>query len=132
MVTDTEGVVRGYVDAANDGDLERILALLHPDVELHESETLPGAVHALGFDAVRRYLERFSTHWSSVRWEPLELLFEGDRALMVARLHLQGRESGILVARDWIYVFTVRDGKLLRQDGYDDRETALAALSGGS
>jgi ketosteroid isomerase-like protein len=128
-MTETEQVVHEYVDAVNAGDLERVLALLHPDVELHEAETLPGAVHAIGFAAVRHYLERFSTHWTAARWEPLELRFAGDRGVLVARLHLTGRESGIVVDREWSYVLTVRDGKLLRQDGYDDRETAFAALS---
>jgi ketosteroid isomerase-like protein len=47
---------------------------------------------------------------------------------MPARLHLRGRESGIAVERDWFYVFTVRDGKLLRQEGYDDERAALESF----
>lgn len=127
-MTETERVVREWVDAVNGDDAERVLALLHPQVELHEAETLPGAVHAVGYDAVRHYLERFSTHWKSFRWEPLEFTFLRDRALLVARLHLTGRESGVVVDREWSYVFTVLDGKLLRQDGFDDRAAARAAL----
>ena len=46
---------------------------------------------------------------------------------MPARLVLRGRQSGIVVDRVWQYVFTVRDGKLLRQDGYDDETEARAA-----
>ena len=121
---DTESVVRAYVEACNGGDLEAILPLLDPEVQLHEADTLPGAVSAVGIEAVRRYLERFDTHWSSFEWEPRELLVEGDRALLHARLRLTGRESGIEVDRAWSYVFTVRDGKLLRQDGYDDPAAA--------
>jgi hypothetical protein len=44
-----------------------------------------------------------------------------------ARLRLVGRHSGIEVDREWIYVFTVRDGKLQRQVGYDDQSEALRA-----
>ena len=124
----TEEVVRAWVDACNSSDLERALALLDPEAELHEAETLPGAVHAVGREAVGRYLERFSAHWSSFTWEPLELVFERDRGLMVARLQLVGRESGMTVAREWWYLFTVRDGKLMRQDGFDDREAAFQAF----
>jgi ketosteroid isomerase-like protein len=47
---------------------------------------------------------------------------------MPARLHLRGRESGIAVERDWFYVLTVRDGKLLRQEGYDDERSAQGAF----
>jgi ketosteroid isomerase-like protein len=127
----TEEVVRAYVAACNGDDLEAALALLHPEIELHEAETLPGAVDAVGFEEVRRYLERFDTHWSSFNWEPLELEFTGDRALMRARLQLVGRKSGIEVDREWIYVFVVRDGKLARQDGFDQMDDARAAFEHG-
>jgi hypothetical protein len=36
-------------------------------------------------------------------------------------------ELGIWVEHDWAYLFTVRDGKLLRQDGYDDKAQAFEA-----
>jgi ketosteroid isomerase-like protein len=124
----TEAVVNEYVDACNAADADRLRAILHPEVELHEAKTLPGAVSAVGYDAVVHYLERFSAHWTEVEWEPLEIRIHGDRALMRARLRLQGRRSGIEVDREWLYVFTVRDGKLLRQDGYDSTADAEAAL----
>ena len=124
-----EAVVREYVDACNGDSVDRILAILDPDVELHEATKLPGAVSAVGFDAVKRYLERFSAHWTAFRWEPIELRVDGDRALLRAELHLEGRRSGIEVDREWLYVFTVRDGKLLRQDGYDTLSEAEAAFA---
>ena len=128
----TETVVREYIDACNGDDIDRVFATLHPAVELHEASLLPGAISAVGLEQVRHYLERFEAHWSSFRWEPLELRIAGDRALMRARLLLEGRKSGIQVDREWLYVFTVRDGKLLRQDGYDDMAAAQQALEADS
>lgn len=130
MTGDAEAVARDFVAACNAEDGERLLELLHPDVELHEAKALPGAVSAVGLDAVRHYLERFATHWRSFSWEPLEWAVDGERVMMRARLSLEGRESGIAVAREWWYVFTIRDGRLYRQDGYDDRESATQALAG--
>jgi ketosteroid isomerase-like protein len=129
VMSDTEKLVREYVEACNAGHLDRVVGLLHRDMEMHEANSLPGAISSKGIAAVRHYLERFGTHWSSFRWELLELRVNGERALMSARLHLRGRESGIAVARDWFYVFTVRDGKLLRQEGYDDERAAQEAFS---
>jgi ketosteroid isomerase-like protein len=123
-----ESVARAYIDASNRGDLDAVLALLDPEVEMHEASELPGSVSAVGFDAVKRYLERFDTHWSSFNWEPLEWRFSGERALCRARLKLTGRKSGIAVDREWIYIFTVRDGKLVRQEGFDDMASATRAL----
>lgn len=125
-----EAVVREYVEACNGDDLDRVLAILHPEVELHEATSLPGAVSAVGLEEVRRYLERFSTHWTSFSWEPLEWRARGDRVLMRARLRLIGRRSGIEVDREWLYVFTARDGKLLRQDGFDGSADAERAFTG--
>jgi uncharacterized protein len=129
MTEGTEAVVRAYVEACNGDDLDHLLSLLDPEVELHEAKTMPGAVSAVGFEEVSRYLERFYAHWSSFSWEPQELQVSGERALMKARLTLVGRKSGIEVDRDWIYVFQVRDGKLLRQDGFDEMSEATRAFT---
>jgi ketosteroid isomerase-like protein len=129
MAGDTQRVVEEWIEACNGEDVERVLGLLHPEVEMHEAETLPGAVDAVGQEQVRRYLERFGAHWSFFHWDPVELEFSGDRALMRARVRFVGRKSGIEVDREWIYVFTVRDGKLLRQDGFDSMEEATRAFT---
>jgi ketosteroid isomerase-like protein len=123
-----EAVVREYVAACNEGYGPRVTELLHPDVQLHEARALPGSVSAVGLDAVKRYLSRFGTYWSEFFWEPLAFRTAGERVLMPARLHLTGRESGIAVVHEWLYVFTVRDGKLLRQDGFSEPGEAEAFL----
>jgi ketosteroid isomerase-like protein len=127
-----EAVVRRFVDACNEtfgrDDPERVLELLHPDVEWHESRALPGAVSAVGLDSVTRYLRRFNTYWQGFRWEPLEFEPRGERVLMPAVLHLTGRESGIPVAHEWFYVFTIEDGLVRRQDVFSDRAEAEAEL----
>jgi hypothetical protein len=39
-----------------------------------------------------------------------------------------GPASGIKVERRWAYVFTIRKGRVLRQDGYNTKDDALSAL----
>jgi ketosteroid isomerase-like protein len=120
-------IAKAWVEACDRGEIEAALALCDPDVELVEAEALPGPVTASGIDAVRRYLERFQTHWSDGSWEPEEFREAGEKVYLRARLRLVGRHSGIEVDREWIYVFTFRDGKLRRQVGYDDQSEALRA-----
>jgi len=55
---------------------------------------------------------------------PTDVRWRGERG----KLRLRGLRSGIWVEHRWAYVFTLRDGKLVRQDGFDDRTAALAAL----
>ena len=123
-----EEVVRAYIEACNGDDLEAVLRLLDPEIELHEANTLPGAVSAVGIEDVTRYLERFNAHWSSFRWEPLELHSTGNRVAVRARLTLVGRRSDVEVDREWAYCFTVRNGKILRQDGFDEMSEALSSV----
>jgi ketosteroid isomerase-like protein len=120
-------IAKAWVEACDQGETEAALALCDPRVELVEAETLPGPVTATGIDAVRRYLERFQTHWSEARWEPEEFREAGEKVFLRARLRLVGRHSGIEVDRQWIYVFTVRNRLLLRQVGYDDEAQGLRA-----
>jgi ketosteroid isomerase-like protein len=125
-------VAKAWVEACDRGEIQAALTLCDRDVELVEAKALPGAVTATGIEAVRRYLERFETHWSAGSWEPEEFRESGEKVYLRARLRLVGRHSGVEVDREWIYVFTVSDGKLLRQEGYDDEAEGLraAGLSG--
>jgi anthranilate synthase/aminodeoxychorismate synthase-like glutamine amidotransferase len=120
-------VVRAYVEACNARDFDRVFALLHEDFVLRESESLPGAVNTSGTEEARRYFLGFEKHWSEGSWQPHAMVARAEKVWMPARLVLRGRQSGIEVDREWQYVFTLRDGKLLRQDGYDDEVQARAA-----
>ena len=120
-------VVEAWVDACNRGDVDAALGVCDSSIELLEAKTLPGAVTAVGDEAVRHYLERFATHWSEVEWLPEEFQESGDKVFMRARLRLRGRRSGIEVDREWIYVFTVIQGRLAKQEGFDERGAGLKA-----
>jgi ketosteroid isomerase-like protein len=79
-------VVKAWVDACNQGDVDGALALCDSSIELVEANALLGAVTASGADAVRRYLERFNAHWSEGEWLPDEFVESGDKVFMRARL----------------------------------------------
>jgi ketosteroid isomerase-like protein len=126
---DNIAVVREWIRAGNAGDLEAALAVCDPAFEMIESGTLPGAVHVSGEEGLRRYFRGWERNWSEWNWrEELIEDVDGDRVLLVSTLWLRGLRSGIGVERRWAYVFTVRDGRLLRQDGYADETEARAAL----
>jgi ketosteroid isomerase-like protein len=100
---------------------------MDPEIAMVESKTLPGAVEAYGIDEVRRYIESFRKYWEEIRFEPQEYIDAGDQVLVTARLVGLGKQSGVAVERTWFYVWTLRDGKALRMDGYADRSEALEA-----
>jgi ketosteroid isomerase-like protein len=100
---------------------------LDPEIAMFESTTLPGAVSAVGIDAVRRYMESFAKYWEEIRFEPQEYIEAGEQVLVVARLVGRGKASGVAVERIWAYVWTLRSGRVLRMDGYASRDEALQA-----
>jgi ketosteroid isomerase-like protein len=100
---------------------------LDPEISMVESGALPGAASAYGIEAVERYLRSFAKHWEQIRFEPQEYIDAGNQVVVVAQLVGQGKKSGIEVRRTWAYVWTVRDQKILRMQGYADLNDALEA-----
>lgn len=122
-------IVRAWMRSLNDGDLDAAVALCDPAFEMVESATLPGAARVSGFDALRSYALGWRRNWSEWKWIEEEIVEIGpEQVLLTARLWLRGLRSGLAVERRWAYVFVIRDGKLLRQDGYDDEAEARRAL----
>src|SRR3954447_21597375 len=122
-------VVRAWIRACNGEDPEAAVALCDPSFEMTESTTLPGAVTTCGLDGVRRYFDGWRRNWAEWDWQQEEVLdLAPDKVLVMANLRLRGLRSGIWVEHRWAYLFTLRDGKLLRQDGFDDKAQALAAV----
>jgi ketosteroid isomerase-like protein len=120
-------VVRSWMQAVNDDAMDITRTLAHPEIELSEASDLPGAAHASGIDELVSYGYGWRKNWSEWDWREEEIVdMPPDRVLVVAILRLRGLRSGIWVERRWAYIFTVRDGLILRQDGYNTRDEALA------
>jgi ketosteroid isomerase-like protein len=122
-------VVRAWIRACNGTDAESAVALCDPAFEMTESPTLPGAATTSGLEGLRRYFAGWRHNWSDWDWQEQEVHdLPPDKVLVVSLLRLRGLRSGIWVEHRWAYLFTVRQGKLLRQDGFDDEAQALEAL----
>jgi ketosteroid isomerase-like protein len=121
-------IVRAWMGACNADDTELALSLCDPSIVMIEPDTLPGAATTKGIDGVRRYFAGWQRNWSEWRWEEEVEELPPDKVLVTAQLRLRGLRSGIWVEHCWAYVFTLRDGKLVRQQGFDGRDEALAAV----
>jgi uncharacterized protein len=123
---------RGYELLAA-GDLERVLELIDPDVELEVltgRPDLPERLHGHdGFlENIRGLLEAFD-HVEVVAEEFVEI---GDDELLVGVYTAgQGRMSGIRFENRVTHVWTIRDGKAVRFRVFLDREQALEAVGLG-
>jgi len=122
-------LVRTYMRAVNDDAMDIARSLIDPEIEYSEASDLPGAAHVSGTDELLSYFYGWRKNWSEWDWREEEIVdLPPDRVLVVATLRLRGLRSGIWVERRWVYIFTMRDGLILRLAGYNTRDEALAAM----
>lgn len=121
-------LVRAAVDAINRGDWEEALVAASPDFtyDLSRTESPLRGVYR-GIDEVRRVAADFWGQWGSVRYEAHELIELGEHVVMPYTSHFRGRD-GIELETVATWVWTVRDGALVRLELYQDRDEALAAV----
>ena len=122
-------VVREWMRLCVEGDIEAALDLVDSEFEMTEASNLPGAHSLRGHAALRRYFLGWGRNWSEWEWHADDVIDVSPEMVVVdARLSLRGLRSTAWVERRWAYVFRLRDGRLLRQDGYDSRAEALEAV----
>jgi uncharacterized protein len=125
---DAEIVKRSY-EALNRGDVDGALAALDEDAEWHEISTLPDAGVYKGRETIRRFLASFMESWEEFAQRIEDVVQTGERVGLFIHLTASGRESGIAVDRRYAHVWTIRDGRGVRVDAYDDPAIAREALS---
>jgi ketosteroid isomerase-like protein len=121
-------IVRSALDAYLRGDIDEFLSRTAPEGELH-SAIIGGAEGNVysGHQGLRNwYADTFET-FSEVTIDVSEWRDLGDRVLLLGRLQALGRESGIKVesATGWLY--TLRDGKIVKAEGFLSEAEALEA-----
>jgi len=122
-------IVRRSYEATLRGEWEQAAQLLDPDVELH------GTVGGLSEGSVARGLEQIrqefeqedSEAWDERRLEAERFIDGGDRVVVFLHEFRRGRGSGVELETDTAVVCEVRDGRVIRIQGYMDRASALEA-----
>jgi len=118
-------VVRGIIDALNRGDVDGMLARMHPDFEWRPLEASPVERVYRGGEQVRRYVEDWLSTFEGL-WLDLEDATEvADHVVAVVRGHARGRASGLQLDARFCQVWTVRNGTAIGMAEYATREQGL-------
>ena len=130
MSQENVAAVREFLDAANRGDNEVVLAALHQDVEWHPPPDIPSAAVARGRDEYVANWRDWLDAWDSYRFTPDEIREGADETVIVSGVEsARGRDSGIdVLSRRVTAVYEVRDRKIVRFRAYLDQAEALAAV----
>jgi ketosteroid isomerase-like protein len=112
---------------------ERDLAAMLPEMD-PQVEFLPvtanlttGGVPYRGHEGIARYLDDVAHVWPQLRLFPEDLRDHGHVVVVLGRVVARG--GGMILDRPTGWVFTVRDGKIVRGHVYGSHEEALAAAS---
>jgi ketosteroid isomerase-like protein len=122
-----ELIRQGYEAYAERG-LDAIMDLLDPEVEFVEPQFIPGAESFRGHDGARQWFAKIADVWGELRFEPEEMAEAGDRVAVAFRIVARGKGSGLELEEHWAHVWTMRDGKAVRVEGFASRDDAWRAI----
>jgi ketosteroid isomerase-like protein len=120
-------LVRRIIEALNRGDLDAMLACMHPDFEWRPLEASPVARVYRGHEQVRRYVEDWLGTFESLRIELEEATEVSDRVVAMVSGHGRGRASGLALDSRFCQVWTVTDDQAVAMEEHATREEGLAA-----
>ena len=121
-------LVREIIESLNRGDVDGMLARMHPDFEWRPLEASPVARVYRGHDEVRGYVEDWLSTFDSLRLDLEDPIEVGGRVIATVNARGRGRGSGLALETRFCQVWTVRDGTALAMWEYASRQDALDAM----
>jgi len=121
-------IARRFIEGWQRADWDGMAKLADPGVELHG--TVGGVEEGRvrrGVVEIRRDFESNEEIWDEHRVEIDELIDAGDRVVLFQREYQRGRSSGVELVLEAAVLIDLRDGRIVRLQGYMDRGAALEA-----
>jgi uncharacterized protein len=119
--------VRGFAAAITRCDLDAALAVCDPEVEFLSVLAVDGLPY-VGHAGIRRYFEDVTSAWEEWRVDVHRLAEVPDgRVVIEMTMHGRGKESGAPISVFAAHIWTLRNGKLLRNQPFREPEQALRA-----
>ncbi|MCU1281003.1 MAG: hypothetical protein JWM53_4549 [bacterium] len=122
-------IVRQSIEAFQHGRFDRVVEFW--DTEGEWIPAMAGAVEDevyRGHAALRRYFDELFQSFSEVRMHGVEFRHVGNRVLVLYRLSVRGRDSGVAVDQPGGSVYEVRDGKIIEGRSYLSEVEAREAV----
>lgn len=124
-------VVHQALDAWNRHDVDELITLYHPDIEMSFAN-FDGWLEAeelCGHDELRRFLSAWLDAWETYS-QGMSRLIEVDDERLVSLVWQEGQGvgSGAVTRIDWTQIVTLRDGLYVRIEHWSDRGAALRSV----
>jgi ketosteroid isomerase-like protein len=123
---------RAQLDAFERGDVERLLELMHPEVEIYSPPDLANGGTFHGREGYLEWSREWFDVWEEFQIEATEIEAVGENhVLTTVRQRGRGKGSGIEIEMEACYMGEIHDGQATRLHLYPTREQALAAAEEG-
>ena len=120
-----EQSVRRLAAAINWRDPDAAVAVCDPEVEFMSVLAVSGKRYR-GHDGIREYLDDISSAWEVWRMQVHRVVAAPDgRVVILMTMHMRGKGSGATLSERSAHVWTLKDGKLLRNEPFREPEEAL-------
>jgi ketosteroid isomerase-like protein len=118
MTASGEYPVRVFSEAVTAGDVETAVSVCHPDIEFMSVLAVSGRRYR-GHEGIREYFADIATAWAEWRVEVHQIVPGADgRVAIVMSMHVRGKESGAILSERTDHIWTLEDGKLLRNEPF--------------
>jgi len=115
--------IRAGFEAHNRGDVDALVAVYHPEAVF---ETLLLGTHH-GNESIRVIYEENQKTMSGYDVVPVELIDAGDKVVAVAQAVGAGQASEIALDEAFAFVFTFKDGLVIREQAFRNKQEAVEA-----
>lgn len=123
-----EQLLRDY-DALNNGDFDKAAEWFDPEIEWHLPDILPATGPVKGIEGVREMWQTWTEVFDGFSMEVEEVIDAGDRLIVMARTHGQGKDSGAPVeSPSFPHIWTFRGDLAVDVLMLPKRAEALAAV----
>jgi ketosteroid isomerase-like protein len=104
--------------------------IFHRDVEVVWAEEMPDATRtARGLSAVETGMRDWLAPWDEYRWTADRFIpVEEEVVLVLVTARGRGKGSAVEVEAHWAHLWTFRNGKAIRAEGFIDQSAALEAV----
>ena len=122
-----ERLRRGYA-AFNEGGVEAILDQVAPELEFRDRESGPDRETLVGGEGIVELVRLNMEAFDQLELEPQEFVDAGDFVLVVLRMRVRGRASGVPIDCEVCHSWEFSEGHARRMQVYASKQQAIKAL----
>lgn len=129
MAASREETIKAIYRCFSEHDLAPLDALIPPDGALVQDPTFPDARTWRGPEGVKKWFSQIAAQFGAVRIEPVDLSEDGDHAIAIVEVAVQGRTSGAQATHRMAHVWSFRGEQLATCRFYLDVDEGRARFA---